>query len=155
VNPLTPLVRLVGRYQWLMRLAPAIVGGDRLLNRWTHGRITLVGLAGLPSLRLTTIGRRTGVTRANSLLYLPYQDGFVLVGSGWGRHEHPAWTANLIADPGATVNVRGRTIAVKARRLEGAELARVWQLCDEMWPGYRMERELAGREFRVFALEPV
>lgn len=155
MNPLASLVRFLGRFRWLMRVAPVVVPIDRFLHRWAGGRITLVGLAGLPSLRLTTIGRRTGLARSTNLLYVPYQDGFVLVGSGWGRPEHPEWTANLLADPAATVNLRGRTIAVKARRLDGDELARVWQRCEQVWPGYRMERELAGREFRVFLLEPV
>jgi deazaflavin-dependent oxidoreductase (nitroreductase family) len=150
---LRALARWLGRYRWLMRLAPVIVPVDRALNRVSGGRLSAVRLAGLPSLRLVTRGRRTGLTRANDLLYTPYGDKYVVIGSGWGRPNHPAWTLNLAADPNATIIVRGRSIPVVARRPDGPELAEIWSLAMRNWPGYLMERQLAGRDFRVFVLE--
>lgn len=152
LNPLSALARRLGRRAWLMKLAPVILLLDRLLHRTSRGRLTLVGLAGLPSLRLVTTGRRTGLTRANDLLYTPYGDRYVVIGSGWGRPAHPAWTANLSADPNATIVVRGRSAPVVARRATGREAAEIWALAVRGWPGYEVERRLAGREFRIFVL---
>lgn len=152
MNPLTGLARRLGRYPALMKLAPVIVGVDRALHTVSGNRLSLVRLAGLPSLRLVTTGRRTGRPRANDLLYTPYRDQYVVIGSGWGRPKHPAWTLNLMADPEATIIVRGRRIPVVARRVDGPELADLWELAVRNWPAYVMERRLAGREFRVFVL---
>ncbi len=152
VNPLTGPVRRLGRNPRLMRMAPVILALDRVLHAGSGGRFGVVRLAGLPSLRLVTTGHRTGLTRTHDLLYTPYRDCYVVVGSGWGRPVHPAWTHNLMADPHATIVVRGRSVPVLARRAGGPELARVWALAVRNWPGYRTERRLAGREFRIFVL---
>lgn len=54
-----------------MKLAEGIVWADTRLHRASRGRASLVGIAGLPSLRLITTGRRTGQQRENNLLYMP------------------------------------------------------------------------------------
>jgi deazaflavin-dependent oxidoreductase (nitroreductase family) len=154
MKPLALLARRLGRYAWLTRLAPVVLPLDRLLHRMSRGRVTLVGLAGLPSLRLVTTGRKTGRTRAHDLLCTPYGDRYVVIGSGWGRPAHPAWTLNLMADPHATVVVRGRSVPVVARRVTGQEAGEIWALAVRGWPGYEVERRLAGREFRIFVLTP-
>jgi deazaflavin-dependent oxidoreductase (nitroreductase family) len=153
VNPLTRLAHWLGRYPWLMKVAPVVVPVDRVLHRVSRGRLSLVGLAGMPSLRLVTTGRKSGLSRTHDLLYTPWDDRYVLVGSGWGKQTHPAWTLNLAANPNATVIVRGRSVPVVARQVDGAERAEAWALAVRNWPGYEMERRLAGREFRIFVLE--
>jgi deazaflavin-dependent oxidoreductase (nitroreductase family) len=136
-----------------MKLAPVIIKLDWVLHKVSRGRLSLVRLAGMPSLRLVTTGRKTGLSRANDLLYTPYGDEYVLIGSGWGRPNHPAWTLNLMANPEATIVVRGRPVSVVARRVAaGPELDEIWGLALRNWPAYVMEKRLAGREFRVFVL---
>lgn len=154
MNPLTKVAHWLGRHPRSMKLAPVIIPVDRVLHRVSRGRLSLVGLAGMPSLRLVTTGRRTGLARASDLVYTPYGDDYVVIGSGWGRPAHPAWTANLTADPHATIIVRGRTLPVVARRVDdAAERAEIWALAVRNWPGYEMERRIAGgREFRFFVL---
>ncbi|MFD2474707.1 nitroreductase family deazaflavin-dependent oxidoreductase [Amycolatopsis silviterrae] len=151
-NPLAALARKLGTQPLLMSASRAIIATDRQLHRWFGGRVTLVGLAGLPSLRLTTTGRRSGLPRSTNLLYYPHGSEFVLTGSNWGRPQNPAWTHNLRENPRATVALRGREMEVKARELEGEEYDRMWAELLEFWPGYEMERNEAGREFPVFVL---
>ena len=153
MNPLTRLAHRLGRYPSVMKLAPVILPLDRVLHRISRGRLSVLRIAGMPSLRLLTTGRRTGLLRANDLLYTPYGSDYVVIGSGWGRPNHPAWTFNLAANPEATVLVRGRAIPVTARRATGEEAAEIWTLAVKNWPGYEMELRLAaGREFRIFVL---
>jgi deazaflavin-dependent oxidoreductase (nitroreductase family) len=151
-NPLTPLARVVGRQAWLLKLAPAIVWTESRLHALFKGRITLLGAAGLPSLRVTTTGRKSGLPRAVNLLYFPYRGDYVLTGSNWGRPVAPAWVFNLRAHPDATIVVRGRAIAVSAREVEDEEYDEYWRLLLAFWPGYEMERREAGRPFAIFVL---
>ena len=153
MNPLTRLAHGLGRFPLVMRLAPVIVAVDRVLHRISRGRLSLLRIAGMPSLRLVTTGRRTGQPRAIDLLYTPYGADYVVIGSGWGRPKHPAWSLNLMADPKATVILRGRAVPVVARRPDEREEADIWALAVRNWPGYEMELRIAGgREFRIFVL---
>jgi deazaflavin-dependent oxidoreductase (nitroreductase family) len=153
VNPLNWLAHRLGRYPVLMKVRPVVLPLDRFLHRVSRGRVSLVGMAGMPSLRLVTTGRKTGLTRVNDLVYTPHGDDFVVIGSGWGQPKHPAWTANLLSEPKAAVIVRGREIPVTARAVEeGAERDEIWAQAVRVWPGYTMERSIADREFRIFVL---
>jgi deazaflavin-dependent oxidoreductase (nitroreductase family) len=136
----------------MLKLAPAIIWTETRLHALFNGRITLLGAAGLPSLRVTTTGRKSGLPRAVNLLYFPYQGNYVLTGSNWGRPAAPAWVFNLRANPVATIVVRGREIAVKAREVDAEEYDEYWRLLLEFWPGYEMELREAGRRFAIFVL---
>src|SRR5262245_7245010 len=136
-----------------MKLHPVILPVDKALHRISGGRLSLLGMVGMPALRLVTTGRKTGLERANDLLYTPYGDAYVIIGSGWGRPTHPVWTLNLAANPEATIIVRGRRIPVLARRAQESEVPGIWRAAVANWPGYEMEKRLAGdREFRIFVL---
>lgn len=127
---------------------------DRLVGRLTRGRVIALGL--IPSLVITTTGRRSGRPRSNPLLYVPDGDAFVVTGSNWGQSDQPAWALNLMADPRATVAVRGRRIRVRAQLASGPERDRLWRLLVTEWPAYETYVERAGgRDIHVFRLEPV
>jgi deazaflavin-dependent oxidoreductase (nitroreductase family) len=148
------LVRRAGHTRTLSRLAPLLVPADRLVGRLTGGRVVALGL--VPSLILTTTGRRSGLPRRSPLLYVRDGDAFVVIGSNWGKTGQPAWSHNLLADPRATVTVGGRHLPVTARLATGAERERLWDKLVAEWPAYRTYVERAGgRDIRVFRLTPV
>lgn len=138
-----------------MRTAGAVVWADRKLHKAFGGRVSLVALAGLPSLRLTTTGRKSGLPRSTNLLYYPHGSDYVLTGSNWGRPNNPAWTLNLRANPKAEIALAGRPVDVSARELEGEEYDRMWAELLRFWPGYEMERAEAGRALPVFVLSKI
>jgi deazaflavin-dependent oxidoreductase (nitroreductase family) len=147
------LVRRLGATPVVTRFAPLLVPADRVVGRLTGGRVVALGL--VPSLMITTIGRRSGEPRHNPLLYVPDRDAFVVVGSNWGKTAHPAWALNLLADPRATVTVGGRRIAVRARLVRGPERERLWGMLTRAWPAYRAYVDRSGgRDLRIFRLEP-
>ena len=151
---LSSLLRRAGRAEWFARLARPLVPLDRALGRLTRGRFVAFGLPGLPSLLITTTGRRTGEPRSNPLLYAPDGEAFIVIGSNWGQGHHPAWTGNLLAHPDATVLVDGQQIPVRARLVTGAERARHREMLLEVWPGYAdYERRAGGRDLRLFRLD--
>lgn len=148
------LLRRAGHTRTLSRLGPLLVPADRLVGRLTGGHVVALGL--VPSLILTTTGRRSGQPRRNPLLYVRDGDAFVVIGSNWGKNRQPAWSLNLLADPRATVTIGGRHLPVEGRVATGAERERLWGLLLTEWPAYETYVERAGgRDIRVFRLAPL
>jgi deazaflavin-dependent oxidoreductase (nitroreductase family) len=114
----------------------------------------LLSQALLPSLVLTTVGHRSGEPRTVPLATLPDDDGFIVVGSNFGRPAHPAWTANLLARPEATISYRGRDIPVTAHLLDADEKVAMWPRLVAMWPVFDTYTDRSGRDLRVFRLSP-
>lgn len=147
------LPQRLGRYRWFVRTARALVPVDRFVARATKGRIVALGMA--PSMIITTTGRKSGLPRTQPLTYARDGDGFAVVGSNWGQAPHPAWTANLLANPHAVVRLKGRTFPVDAVLTSGAERERLFGLLLQTWPAYAVYAERAShRELRVFRLTP-
>ena len=115
--------------------------------------VTSLG-TGFPLCYLTTTGRRSGRARTVPLLHLADGDRIVLIASNWGKRDHPAWALNLDATPDTRVTVDGVERRYHARRATPEERERYWQGALRVWPGYDDYRTRAGREIRVFVLEP-
>lgn len=148
------LARRIGSARWFARLgrhlAPPI---DRAVLRLTGGRIHVAD-ALLPTLTLTTVGRRSGQPRRSPLGYVRDGDAFYVVGTNWGGPSHPGWTYNLDAEPAATIEVRGRRHRVIAREVDGDEYDRAWARFVDRWPAYGAYLERTDRRPRMFALVP-
>lgn len=148
------IARRAGHRRGFARMGRLLVPADRLVARLTKGRVVALGV--LPSLLITTTGRRSGQPRSNPLLYVPDGDAFVVIGSNWGQRHQPAWALNLIADPAAVVCLRGSRIPVRARLTDGTERDRLWRLLVDQWPAYETYVRRAGdREIPIFRLERV
>jgi deazaflavin-dependent oxidoreductase (nitroreductase family) len=153
---LTPVARRLASAPWFAKVGPRIVPPlDRVLARLSGGRVLLPAII-LPSMVLTTTGRRSGLPRQTPLICMPEDDGgFVVVGSNFGRDHHPAWTANLIGEPKAEVAYQGRRIPVVAELLDDAARAEVWPRLVRIWSVYDTYVERADqRQLRVFRLTP-
>jgi deazaflavin-dependent oxidoreductase (nitroreductase family) len=152
---------LAGFFSRLMRtrfahrvLTPYLAPVQMWLYRATGGRFQLSALL-LPALLLVTTGAQSGLRRETPLMCLPRPDGSYLVsGSNWGQPHHPAWTANLLARPEAEIVVKRRTIPVRAQLLDGAEREAAWTLLEAQFPDYRGYERMAGRQVRIFRLDP-
>ena len=128
---------------------------DRWVIRLTRGKLTAAGPPMFPTLNLTTRGARSGKPRTVPLTYALDGGAFVVVATNWGRERHPAWSANLLRHPEATVQTKDGSFAVRARLASDAERDEMWPRLVQtmpMWDDYR--RSLA-REVRVFLLEPL
>ncbi len=148
------VVQAIASSRWFARVAPAVVPRvDRLTHRLTGGRFMLTDRGLVPMLVLTAIGAKSGQPREVPLACMPDGDAFYVIGSNFGRADHPAWTANLLAHPDATVAFEGETFAVKARLLEPDEKEELWPRILEVWPSYQVYTERSGRDLRVFRLE--
>ena len=98
---------------------------DYLAN--PDGRSTGAGPSGLPTLLLTTIGRKSGEKRTVALVFLQNGEDMVIVGSLAGYDHHPAWYLNVGANPKCWVQLdRRRGTAVARNATEGG--------AEKLWP---------------------
>lgn len=149
--PFLRLVQRLGHQAWFARLGKALVPLDRLVARLTKGRVVALGL--VPSLILTTVGRRSGQERVQPLVYTKQGNDIILIGSNWGQAQHPAWSANLITQPQARIRINGHERAVTARLVTGHEREQLWQAALRVWPAYATYAKRAHhRQFRIFRL---
>jgi deazaflavin-dependent oxidoreductase (nitroreductase family) len=127
---------------------------DRKLIIRSGGRRTLLGPIGAPTLLLETVGRRSGQTRVSPLLFARDGQTAIVVGSNFGQEHHPAWTGNLLANPAATIVVRGKRIPVTAELLAGDEAVAAYQRMVEVTSVYSTYKGRTDRDIRVFRLTP-
>jgi deazaflavin-dependent oxidoreductase (nitroreductase family) len=156
MNPLQRWARNPTAYRMLVLNGRQIVEGlESVLRFLTAGRLGILDLAGLPNVRITISGRKTGLARSATVQYVPFRDGLLLIGSNWGRARHPSWSANLKAAQRVTVRRRGHRFVAAVRLLGGAERDEAWADALEYWPNYRLAQERATlRQFRLFLLTP-
>jgi deazaflavin-dependent oxidoreductase (nitroreductase family) len=109
----------------------------------------------IPTLLLTTKGRKTGREISIPLIYAPYGPAYVVIGSKGGAPEHPDWYKNLVVDPTCHIQVSTAGYTAKARTASGDERARLWAQLQEIYPPYDdYQRAAKGREIPVVVLEP-
>jgi deazaflavin-dependent oxidoreductase (nitroreductase family) len=148
----TPLAVRIGAIPWLPRFVPQIMWVDKRLQRLTRGRLSLLGIAGLPSLMLTAIGRKSGVPRDTPLLCVPDGRDILIAGSNFGIDKEPMWVKNVEANPEVTARFRRQTSAMVARRLEGDEREAAWQRMLEVWPNFAKYEQRTERRIKLFLL---
>jgi deazaflavin-dependent oxidoreductase (nitroreductase family) len=148
-------VQFIARQTWFPAVGRRTIPHlDRFLYKTTRGRVGSMSASGFTGLLLTTVGRKTGKERSVPLLYVGHEGRYYLTGSNWGQEHHPAWTANLIANPEATLTIKGKKIPVTARLLQGDARTAIWPVLTTTWPAYDIYTERSGRELRVFELTP-
>jgi len=59
----------------------------------------------LPTLLLSTTGRKSGRTSVLPLIYKKVNNGYVIIASKGGAPAHPAWYLNLVADPNCEIQI--------------------------------------------------
>lgn len=145
-------VQAMAGSRWFARVGPRLVPPfDRFLHRISGGRFLMSQLM-LPCAVLTTTGRRSGLARSTPLASVPLDGDLYVVGSNFGRPEHPAWTWNLLDEPRATVSFRGEEYEADATLLDPGTKERVWPLLIEQWPLFDHYVAHSGRDLRVFRL---
>ena len=107
---------------------------------------------GVPTLLLTTTGRRSGTRHRTALIYGRAGADYVVVASTGGKPRNPAWYLNLSADPRVEVQVGAEKFAAVARTADGAERARLWTAMNEIWPSYEQYQGKTDREIPVVVL---
>lgn len=109
---------------------------------------------GVPTLLLTSTGRRTGQQRTSPLIFARDGDDYLVVASLAGAPKHPQWYLNLQANPQAEIQVKDQTLAVVAHTASADEKPRLWQIVSEVWPNYDVYQSRTDRDIPVVVLRP-
>ena len=139
--------------RWFVRL---FWFAHRRVYRLTGGHVGLWRPKpnGWGTLRLNTVGRRTGQPRSVMVGY--FEDGpnlVTLAMNGWAAGE-PAWWLNLQAHPDVEADLRDGTRAVTGRAASGEERERLWSRWREIDKHLDAEAALRPTETAVVVLEP-
>lgn len=129
--------------------------GHRFLLAVSGGRIGN-SIFGMPSLELTTIGRKSGTPRA-VMLTAPVVDGdtIVVVASRGGDPTHPAWFLNLRDNPDVEVSLqKGPTRPMTAHVATAEERAELWPRVVASYKGYGDYQTKTSREIPLILLTP-
>ncbi len=120
----------------------------------TKGKIT--GKAsGMPVVKLTTVGRKSGQQRTTMLTSpLVEGDNVTLVASFGGDDRDPAWFSNLAANPDVEIVMSGSHRQMHARVTEGDERTRLWEALTAKHANYAGYQRKTQRQIPVVVLEP-
>jgi deazaflavin-dependent oxidoreductase (nitroreductase family) len=110
----------------------------------------------LPTLLLTTKGRKSGEPRALPLIYGEAGKSYVVVASKGGMPSHPVWYLNLEAHPECELMVGAKHVKARARSAKGEERERLWRQMARLYPPYdEYQQRATQRQIPVVVLDPV
>jgi F420H(2)-dependent quinone reductase len=126
------------------------------LYKRTDGRVGH-RMIGVPTLLLRTVGRRTGATRTNALVYARDGEDYLVVASNGGADRPPAWLHNLRANPDVEIQIAREHRKGTARIIESTDqdYDRLWKLVnDNNHDRYAAYQKQTARPIPVIAVTP-
>ncbi|MFM7762751.1 MAG: nitroreductase family deazaflavin-dependent oxidoreductase [Acidimicrobiaceae bacterium] len=115
---------------------------------------------GVPTLLLTTTGRKSGELRRTALIYGRDSDDYVIVASKGGAPNNPLWYENLVAQPKVTIQVGADVFDCVASTYEesgvaGGHRQKVWDSLVAIWPGFAEYQTKTARRIPLVRLKRV
>jgi len=107
---------------------------------------------GVPTLLLTTRGRKSGTARRTALIYGRDGDDYVVMASYAGAPAHPDWYFNLDADPEVVIQVGEEIMTGTARTVSDEDRDRVWKAMTAIWPDYDEYATKTDRKIPLVAI---
>ncbi|MFT4561947.1 MAG: deazaflavin-dependent oxidoreductase (nitroreductase family) [Gammaproteobacteria bacterium] len=110
----------------------------------------------LPTLLLTTTGRKSGKESVMPLLYGKVDGGYAIIASKGGAPKHPGWYHNIKAQGKVGTQVAADIFQANTRVAAGPERQAIWDQMVAMYPPFADYKTAAGdREIPVVVLEPI
>ncbi len=113
-----------------------------------------MGGSELPTMLLTTTGRKTGKERTVPLNYVRDGSNVIAVCENFGLDTASSWPYNLLADPRARLEIKGTAADYLARPATEEEVDRNMPKLIAMWPAHDTYAKRSGTR-KVFVFEPV
>jgi deazaflavin-dependent oxidoreductase (nitroreductase family) len=130
--------------------------GMYLRSRGAEGHIVDVSDIGghkfTTTLLLRLVGRKSGKTRINPLIYGDIGGEVVVVASKGGADHHPAWYLNIQDSKEVSFQVATQAFRGRWREPQGAERAKVWEFMAGVFPPYKNYQASTDREIPLVML---
>jgi deazaflavin-dependent oxidoreductase (nitroreductase family) len=110
------------------------------------------------TLLLKAVGRKTGQTRINPLIYGDTGGEVVIVASKGGADHHPAWYLNIVDSKDISFQIATQAFHGTWREPQGAERAKVWEFMVGVFPPYKKYQASTDRQIPLVMLsadEPI
>ena len=108
---------------------------------------------GVPTLLLTTTGRKSGEPYTTPLIYGEDAGRYVVVASRGGAPSPPQWYLNLGANPSVGAQVAADKFQATARTASPDEKPALWALMTAIYPPYDEYQAATEREIPVVILD--
>jgi deazaflavin-dependent oxidoreductase (nitroreductase family) len=108
----------------------------------------------VPTLLLTTVGRKSGRELMLPLIFGRSGANYVVVASKGGAPTHPAWYLNLQANPEVRVQVKAEKFTARARTADREERAALWPQMVGIYAPYAQYQTKTDRQIPVVVLTP-
>jgi len=109
----------------------------------------------VPTLLLTTTGRKSGRALQLPLIFGRSGNDYVVVASKGGAPEHPAWYMNLEANPEVQVQVKADKFTARAHTASAQERAALWPKMVEIYGPYADYQKKTSRQIPVVVLKRI
>lgn len=109
---------------------------------------------GVPTLLLTTRGKKSGKARRTALIYGRDGDDYVVMASYGGAPAHPDWYLNLEADPEVVIQVGEEILPARAYTAGPQDRERLWKTMTAIWPDYDEYATKTSREIPLVTITP-
>ncbi|OBI44432.1 nitroreductase/quinone reductase family protein [Mycobacterium sp. E796] len=148
------VMRHIGHYRWFALFMKQVGSrADRALIRASRGRLSMSGPQ-LPTMLLTTTGRKTGKDRTVPLHYVRDGRNLVAVCENFGLNATSSWPHNLRANPRARIEIGGAAAGYVGRPATEDEIVRNIPRLVDMWPAHDSYMRRSGTR-HVVVFEPV
>ena len=138
---------------WISQHIEQYLSDPEAAHLWDSSLLGGPGI--LPTLLLTTTGRKSGEQKMLPLIYKKVGNAYVIIASKGGAPTHPAWYLNLKAGVECEIQVGSLGLAVTARDAVDDERQVLWDQLAEVYPPYNAYQKTAGgRVIPVVVLEP-
>ena len=109
----------------------------------------------VPTLLLTTTGRKSGRELTLPLIFGKSGPDYVVVASKGGAPAHPAWYLNLEANPLVQVQVKADRFPARAHTANAKERTALWPMMVGIYGPYEHYQEKTDREIPIVVLKRV
>lgn len=110
---------------------------------------------GVPTLLLTTKGRKTGIARRTALIYGRDGDALIIVASKGGHPSNPLWYENLVNNPEVEIQVGAEVASARASTItDQLSYERNWKMMVGIWPGFDGYKTKTSRVIPLVAIRP-
>lgn len=124
---------------------------DQILRTGTTDGVTVYDR---PVVLFTVIGAQSGKERLVPLMRVEHQGSYAMIASKGGAPEHPAWYANVRANPVVTLQDGTAVAKYTVREVDGAEREEWWARAVEAYPPYAEYQQKTDRLIPVLVVEP-
>jgi deazaflavin-dependent oxidoreductase (nitroreductase family) len=130
--------------------------GTVMLHILTRGRLPRSSASDpIGFLELTTTGRKSGLRRTVSLIYMKSGPDYVVIASNGGRDRHPGWYHNVRTNPQVTVRTNVQQFSAVAEVVSPMQRPQLWERLTTMAPMYKGYEKRTQREIPMVLLRPV